>query len=342
MQRRQVLGVIGGAAAFWSRPRALAQQPGRMPRVGVLSSQIQGDSETNDRIAALLNGLGKLGWSDGRNVIIDVRYAGGSPEALLASSRELIDLKPDVLFASATSALVALQKMTGTIPVVFAQVTDPVGAGFVKSLARPGGNITGFTQHDFSIGVKWLELLRELAPRVRRVGIVFDPNNPATAGYLTKIRDSAPSFDASVVELPVPVSGAHELAAAALDTAVERFSHGSDGGLIILPGPGPSIIVRRNQIVRLAERYRLPAVYPFRYWVSAGGLAFYGIDNIELHRNAAAYIDRILKGEKPGELPIQNAIKFELVINLKAARALGIEPSVTLLARADQVIESTD
>jgi len=235
-----------------------------------------------------------------------------------------------VLVASATSSLVALQKATSTIPIVFAQVTDPVGAGFVKSLARPGGNITGFTQHEFSIGVKWIELLKELAPQTERIALIYDPENPATAGYRSAIKSSAQTFLIQLSEHPV-----HD--GAEIERAIRSIADKPNGGFVILPGPAPS--VRRDLVVALANKYRLPAVYPFRYWVTSGGLAFYGIDNIELRREAAAYVDRILKGEKPGDLPIQNATKFELVINLKTAKAININPPNSVLARTDEIIE---
>jgi putative ABC transport system substrate-binding protein len=271
-----------------------------------------------------------LGWTEGRNISIEVRYSNGGADRMRANATELVQLRPDVLFASATSSLAALQKTTSTIPIVFAQVTDPVGAGFVKSLARPGGNITGFTQHDFSIGIKWLELLKELSPQIEHAALIYDPQNPATAGYLSTIKAGAQPFQVQLSEYPVRE-------AADIERAVASVADKLNSGLVILPGPAPS--VRRNLVVALANKHRLPAVYPFRYWVIGGGLAFYGIDNIDLHRQAASYVDRILKGEKPGDLPIQNATKFKLVINLKTAKALGINPPNSLLARTDEVIE---
>ena len=328
MLRRNFISMLGAALAAASGG-AFAQTD-RVRRVGLLLSQFEGNPEANERISALQEGLQKLGWVEGRNLRIDVRYASGSADRMRAHALELVQSAPDVLFASATSSLAELHRATTTIPIVFAQVTDPVGAGFVKSLARPGGNITGFTQHEFSIGIKWLELLKELVPQTRHVAIVYDPQNPATAGYRSAIASGAQPFQVELSEHPVRD-------AAEIERAFALIAQRPDSGLVILPGPAPS--VRVDVVVALANKHRLPAVYPFRYWVASGGLAFYGIDNIELHKQAASYVDRILKGEKPADLPIQNATKFELVINLKAAKALGINLPNSLLARTDAVIE---
>jgi putative ABC transport system substrate-binding protein len=328
MRRRTFIGLLAGAAL--ASPRAAFAQADRVRRIGVLMAQAEGTQETKDRDAAIREGLEKLGWIDGRNIRIETRFAGGSAERLQAYAAELVRLAPDVILASATTALAALQRETKTIPIVFAQVTDPVGAGFVTSLARPGGNITGFTQHEFSIGVKWLELLKELAPRVERVAILYDPGNPASEGYLSTMKAAASAFHVQMAGHPVRD-------AVDIERAVGTLAGKPNGGLIVLPGPGPS--VRRDLVIGLAARNRLPAVYAFRYWTARGGLATYGIDNIDLHRRAASYVDRILKGDKPAELPVQHATKFQLVINLKAAKALGIEPPLALLARTDEVIE---
>ena len=328
MKRREFITLLGGALTM--APSATFSQSGRLRLVGLLLSQFEGNQEANDRIAAIREGLQKLGWTEGRNIRIEVRYANGSAERMRAQAVALVQLGPDVLVASATSSLGALQKATSTIPIVFAQVTDPVGAGFVSSLARPGGNITGFTQHEFSIGIKWMELLKELAPQTEHIALIYDPQNSATTGYRSAIKAGAPPFQLQLSEYPVRD-------AVEIERAMGAVSGRPNSGLVILPGPAPS--VRTDLVVALANKHRLPAVYPFRYWVTKGGLAFYGIDNIELHRQAASYVDRILKGEKPGDLPIQNATKFELVINLKAAKSLGINPSNNLLARTDEVIE---
>jgi putative ABC transport system substrate-binding protein len=316
------------AAALGVAP-ALAQ-PDRARLVGILLSQFEADQEAKDRVAAIREGLQKLGWIEEQNVRIDIRYAGGSAERMRAQAMELVQLGPDVLFAAATSALAALKQATSAIPIVFAQVTDPVEAGFVASLARPGGNITGFTQHEFSIGIKWVELLKELAPQTKRVALMYDPQNPATAGYRSAIEGGVHPFQVEMSEHPVRNR-------AEIERAIEAIGAQPNAGLVVLPGPAPS--VQRKLVVALTQKYRLPAVYAFRYWVVAGGLASYGIDNIELYRQAARYLDRVLKGEKPGELPIQNATKFELIINLKSAKALGINLPNSLLARTDEVIE---
>jgi len=327
VKRREFLGALGGAV-IWPLD-AHAQQSETKRRIGMLLGQVEGNPEAKDRETALRDGLRKLGWVDGRNIQITVRHAGSSEQRQHIAA-ELVKSQPDVLVASATATLVALQKATTTIPIVFAQVTDPVGAGFVKSLASPGGNITGFTQHEFSIGVKWVELLKEIAPRTDRIVIILDPDNPASSGYLSEIKTSASSFRVRLLEQGVR-------SAADVERAIGIATGESATGLIVLPGPGPSL--RRKQIIALAARHRLPAVYAFRYWVTEGGLASYGIDNIDLHRQAATYVDRILKGDKPADLAVQNATKFQLVINLKTARALGLEPPIALLARTDEVIE---
>ena len=327
MRRREFITLLGGAVAL---PFAAFAQSDRMRLIGLLLSQPEGDQEAKDRIAALQEGLQKLGWTEGRNIRIETRYASGSADRMRAHAVDLAQLRPDVLFAAATSSLAALNRATSTIPIVFAQVTDPVGAGFVSNLARPGGHITGFTQHDFSVGIKWMELLKELVPQTEHIALVYDPQNPATVGYRTAIQAGVQPFRVQLSEHPVRN-------AAEIEHAIGTIAARPNSGFVLLPGPAPT--ANRNLVVALANRHRLPAVYPFRYWVTAGGLAFYGIDNIDLYRQAASYVDRILKGEKPGDLPIQNATKFELIINLKTAKALGINPPNSLLARTDEVIE---
>jgi putative tryptophan/tyrosine transport system substrate-binding protein len=329
MRRREFLGFLGGAATTWPLV-ARAQQSERVRRVGVLSGLGENDPQGRARIGAFQEELQKLGWTVGRNLELDVRWAGASAEHLQTMPVELVKLAPDVILASATVSLAALQRVTSSIPIVFAQVTDPVGAGFVKSLARPGGNITGFTQHEFFIGVKWLELLKELSPRTQRVAVIYDPANPADAGYLQAMRPYVPTFEVELSNYPVRD-------AVEIERAIDSIADKPNGGLVVLPGSSPS--VHRNLVIALAERNRLPAVYPFRYWPASGGLASYGIDNIDLHRRAASYVDRILKGATPDELPVQHATKFELVVNVKTAKALGLDPPTALLARTDEVIE---
>jgi putative tryptophan/tyrosine transport system substrate-binding protein len=329
MRRRDFITLLGMAAL--ARPlKARAQQGGGMRRIGVLFGLTESDPETRDRMEALQEGLEKLGWTPGRNIEMDYRFGGGDGERLRAHAAELVRRKPDVLMASATTALAALRQATSELPIVFAQVTDPVGAGIVARLARPGGNITGFTQHEYSLGVKWLELLKELAPRVKRVAVIYDADNPAAAGYLATITSSAATFQVQLTSFAVRDT-------AEIERAIGATAADADAGIIVLPGSAPS--ARRDRIIALAAQHRLPAVFAFRYWVVSGGLASYGIDNIDLYRRAATYIDRILKGEKAAELPVQHATKFHLAINLKTAKALGLDPPITLLARTDEVIE---
>jgi putative tryptophan/tyrosine transport system substrate-binding protein len=329
VRRREFITLIGGAAAAWPLA-ARAQHGGAVLRVGALFGIAEGDQEGRNRFDAFRQGLEKLGWMPGKNLQLEPRWAGGDLERLKAQAVELVSLKPDVLLAGATVSMIALQQATRDIPIVFAQVTDPVGAGFVNSLARPGGNITGFTQHEFAIGAKWLELLKELAPHVKRVAVIYLADNPASDGYLATITPAAPTLG-----IELATSGVRTITD--IERAIEAIAGTPNGGLILLPGPTPSS--RRERIIALTEQRRLPTVYPFRYWVVNGGLASYGIDNIELYRLAATYVDRILKGEKPADLPVQHATKFQLVINLKTAKALGLDPPITLLARTDEIIE---
>lgn len=329
MTRREFFGLLGGMAALW--PLALRAQPSvAVPRVGYLSGLAEDDPESRNRIDVLREGLKRLGWTDGRNIEINTRFGAGDGERLRIAAAELVRLKPSVLVASATTALAALRQATSDIPIVFVQVSDPVGAGIVASLARPGGNITGFTQHEYSLGVKWLELLKELAPWVKQVGIIYDADNPAATGYLATILPAVGTFRVQATSFAVRNF-------VEIEQAIGTVAAGGDGGLIVLPGPVPGS--HREQLLALTDRHRLPAVFAFRYWVVSGGLASYGIDNIDLYRRAPEYIHRILKGEKPANLPVQNATKFQLVINLKTAKALGIDPPITLLARTDEVIE---
>ncbi len=329
MKRREFITLLGGAAAGWPLA-ARAQQPERMRRIGVLMSLTADDPEGQVRLTAFLQGLQQLGWTDGRNVRIDTRWGAGDADRSRGYAAELVALAPDVILASGTSTMGPLLRATRTVPIVFTQVTDPVGAGFVDSLARPGGNATGFTLSEYGISGKWLELLKEIAPRVTRAAVLRDPDMAAGSGQLGAIQSVAPSFG---VELsPVNVRDAPEI-----ERAVAAFARGSNGGLIV--SASGLAIVHRNLIITLAARYRLPAVYFARYFVTGGGLISYGSDNIDPHRRAAGYVDRILKGEKPADLPVQAPTKYELVINLKTAKALGITMPPTLLTRADEVIE---
>ncbi len=320
----------GAAAAPIISPLAARAQDGRVRRIGWLSSLSADDPESKARLAAFRGGMRKLGWVDGRNIQIDYRFADGDATRLRPLAVELVRSSPDVIVAVATTALATLHRDSTTIPIVFAQVTDPVGGGLVTSLAHPGGNITGFAQFEYGVGIKWLELLKELAPGISRVAIVNEPANTSSAGFLSSIEPSARSFGVRMTSVAVNDS-------IEMERAINSFAGEPNGGLVVLPAP--LTVAHRDLIIALAARHRLPSVYPFRLFVDSGGLAYYGIDNVDLYRQAASYVDRILKGEKPGDLPIQFSTKFELVINLKTAKALGIEPPIPLLARTDEVIE---
>jgi putative ABC transport system substrate-binding protein len=308
-----------------------AQQPERVRRIGVLNNLSEDAEDGRIRIAALREGLRELGWTEGANIKIEDRWiAGGDAERAQALAKELIPLRPEVLFAQGTLSLQSLSRQTRSLPIVFANVSDPVGDGFMASLARPGSNITGFSQYEYTIGGKWLELLKELVPGIRRVAVIFNASNPASPNHLRTLEPAAASLQVQV--FPMPVHNAAEL-----ESSLGAFATEPNSGLIQLPGAAN--VFGREQLVRLAARHRLPAIYAVREEALAGGLLSYGIDPVDPVRRAAAYVDRILKGEKPADLPVQQPIKYELVINLKTARALGIEVPPGLSARADEVIE---
>ena len=301
-----------------------------MRRVGVLMSTAADDREGQARIAAFRQGLQKLGWIEGQNVRLDIRWGGGDADLDRRFAAELVALTPDVILATASSTVAALQGATRTVPVVFAHAVDPVAAGFVDSLARPGGNATGFVLFEYGISAKWLELLKEIAPSVTRAGVLRDPAMAAGTGQFGALQSVAPSFG---VELsPVNVRDAGEI-----ERVVTAFARSSNGGLIVTASPLATL--HRDLIVALAARHKLCAVYNLRLFVTAGGLISYGSDVPDLLRRAAGYVDRILKGEKPADLPVQAPTKFEMVVNIKTARALGITVPPSLLARADEVIE---
>ena len=288
------------------------------------------DTESSPRIAAFLRGLQHLGWTDGRNVRIDTRWAAGDANLHRRYAAELVALAPDVILATASPTVAALQAATRTVPIVFAHAADPVGAGFVDSLARPGGNATGFILFEYGISAKWLELLKEFAPRVKRVAVLRDPATAAGMGQFGAIQSVAPSFG---VELrPVNTRDPGEI-----ERAITNFAAEPNGGLIVTANPLATF--HRGLIIGLAARHRLPAVYPLRFYVTSGGLISYGPELVDQYRRAAGYVDRILKGEKPADLPVQAPTKYELTINLKTAKALGLEVPEKLLARADEVIE---
>jgi putative tryptophan/tyrosine transport system substrate-binding protein len=328
MRRREFITLLSSAAAWPLAARA--QQPGeRMRRIGVLMYLAADDPEGQARLAAFAQALKQLGWNEGRNLRIDTRWARA--DDLHRHAAELVALAPDVLVAATGTATVApLLQATRTVPIVFVTVVDPVGAGFVASLARPGGNATGFTIYEYSMSGKWLELLKEIAPPVTRAAVLRDPAVASGIGQFGAVQIVAPSLGVEVT--PVDIRDAGEI-----ERAVSAFANGSNGGLVVTGSAGA--IVHRELIATLAARYRLPAVYPARYSVNAGGLISYGPDLIDQFRRAAGYVDRILKGERPADLPVQAPNKYEVVINLKTAKTLGLEIPPTLLARADEVIE---
>jgi putative ABC transport system substrate-binding protein len=329
MRRREFITLLGGAAAAWPFA-ARAQQPGLVRRIGVLLALAADDPQSAARIAAFLQGLQQLGWSDGRNVQIDYRWSAGNADDARKYAAELVALAPDVILASGGAAMGPLLQVTRTVPIVFAIVPDPVGSGFIESLARPGGNATGFVQFEYSLSGKWLELLKQIAPGVTRAAVLWDPALTAGIGQFAVIQSVAPSLGVEV--RTVNVRDAPEI-----DRSVAAFARSSNGGLIVTTSALAG--VHRDLIITLAARHKLPAVYFSRYFVTSGGLISYGVDQLDQHRRAASYVDRILKGEKPADLPVQVPTKYELVINLKTARALGLEVPPMLLARATDVIE---
>jgi putative tryptophan/tyrosine transport system substrate-binding protein len=328
MRRREFIAVLGGAAIAW--PLTARAQQDRLRRIGVLIGAVETDPESQARIVAFKEGLQALGWTEGRNVHIDYRFGSADLDLTRKYAAELVGLAPDVILANSPLVLRALRQQTSTIPIVFALVVDPVGEGFIKSLAQPGGNITGFTSFEYPLSAKWLEVLREIAPSVRRVGAINQEENVTGAGYLRALESAA-------LAMGVQLIATHVRDAADIERAIAAMASRSNGGLIILPSP--LALVNREIIAKLAARHRLPAVYPYRYFVASGGLMSYGADSVEIFRRSALYIDRILKGDKPAALPVQQPTKFELVVNLKAAKALGLEVPWFLQQRADEVIE---
>jgi len=329
MRRRQFVGLLGGVASWPLAARA--QQPSRVRRVGVLMSTTADDAQGQAYSAAFAQGLQQLGWEIGGNIRIDYRWGSGDTERFHRYAAELVALGPDVILGTAASIVAALQQVSRTVPIVFVSTIDPVGAGLVASLARPGGNATGFTAYEFSLSAKLLELLKEIAPGVTRVAVIRDATVAAGLAGFAAIQTAAPSFG-------VELSAVGVRDAAEIERGIMEFAPASNGGLIVV-GPGSSLSAHRELIVTLAARHRLPAVYAGVSFVSAGALASYGTNPIDQYHRAASYVDRILKGEKPAELPVQAPTKYEIVINLKTAKAIGIEIPPTLLARADEVIE---
>jgi putative ABC transport system substrate-binding protein len=328
MRRREFIAGLGGAAAWPFVARA--QQPGRMRRIGVMLGLPENDPEAQVIAAALRDGLKEAGWIEGHNLRTDYRWQVSNPERARAAVTELLALAPDVIIPGTTQMLDAVKHANSSVPVVFVNVSDPVGTGFVESLARPGGNITGFTNFEYAMGEKWLQALKDIAPSVTRMAVIANPKNPNTALYLRAIEPAATMFGLQLAIRPVND-------AAEIEGAIEAFAREGNGSLLVMPDP--LTLTNRDRIIALAARHRLPAVYSFRLFVASGGLLSYGVDRADLYRRAATYVDRVLKGAKAGDLPVQQPTKFELVINLKTAAALGLSVPATLLARADEVIE---
>jgi ABC-type uncharacterized transport system substrate-binding protein len=329
MRRREFITLLGGAAAAWPLT-ARAQQGERMRRIGVLTATASDDVEGQARLAAFQQGLQQLGWADGRNMRIDTRWAGANAAEIRKHAAELVALAPDVILSTGGASLAPLMQTTRTVPIVFANVPDPVGSGLVKSLARPGGNATGFMQFEYSLSAKWPELLKQIAPGVTRVAVLWDPAITPGIGQFAVIQSVAPSLGVEVS--PVNTSDIKEI-----EGDVAALARSSNGGLIVTASALTTL--HRDLIIALAARHKLPAIYFQRIFIAEGGLISYGPDLFDQFRGAAAYVDRILKGDKPADLPVQAPTKYQLAINLKTAKALGLTVPPSLLARADEVIE---
>jgi ABC-type uncharacterized transport system substrate-binding protein len=331
MQRRRFITLLGGAAITWPLA-AHGQRSDRIRRIGILIPLAESDAEAQTEVAAFRDALRRLGWISGRNVGIDTRWAAGDARRIRTYAQELVAQQPDVILARTTPVTAALLQETHTIPIVFVGPSDPVGAGFVASMARPGGNATGFTNVEASLGGKWVELLKEINPRTARIAVLFDPKTSPSGGsyYLRLVQDAARSIAVQTIAIAV-----HD--AAEIERAIDTFSREPDGGLLVTP----DVTTHNNRalIISLTDRHRLPAVYAYPYYVAEGGLAAYGVDVVDLYRRAATYIDRILRGERPDQLAVQAPVKFELAINIKTATALGLTVPSMLIARADKVIE---
>jgi putative ABC transport system substrate-binding protein len=329
MKRREFITLLGAAAAW---PFAARAQGERMRRIGWLAGGLAAnDPESRVRNEAFLQALRDLGWTEGHNMRIDYRWGAANVDTNRKQAAELIALAPDVVLATASQSVYALQQASRTVPIVFVQVPDPVGAGFVESLARPGGNATGFTTFEYGIGAKWLELLKEIAPGVKRAAVLRDPTNPAGSGQWGAIQSVASSFGVELTAVNMRIETGE------IEHAVAAFARQPNGSLILTGSAGAA--ARRDRLITMAARYKLPAVYPYPYYVASGGLISYGPDTVDQYQRAAGYIDRILKGEKAADLPVQAATKYILAINLKTAKVLGLEVPSTLIARADEVIE---
>ena len=332
MRRREFLMLVGGVGACLLAPHGTTAQPSdRVRRIAMLSGLAATDPEAQARVAALQQGLKEQGWTEGRNLSIDSRWGTGDRDQMRSFARELIDLKPDLIVGMTTLAVTALVQETTTIPILFVNIVDPLGRGFISNMARPGGNVTGFLNFEFSMGGKWLETLKQIAPAVRRVALLFNPHSaPYASSFMRVAEAAAPSFGVEPIAAGVHDDGE-------LERTVTDFAAKPAGGLIILPDAFTTN--HRDLIVSLAARFRLPAVYPLRVFATSGGLISDGGDPTDIFRRAASYVDRILKGANPGDLPVQAPAKFELVINLKTANTLGLNVPPMLVARADEVIE---
>jgi ABC-type uncharacterized transport system substrate-binding protein len=328
MTRRAFVTMLGGAAAWPLAARA--QQSERVRRIGVLMGTAENDPDQRTLVATFVQALAELGWRDGGNIRIEHRWASGDPARLRALAEELTRLAPDLIFVQGTPGTTALQQAAGTIPILFVMVTDPISSGVVASLARPGGSATGFTNYELAMGGKWLETLREAAPGVARIAVMHNPENPALPVQVRAIESAAPRV--GVQALAVPVRNRAEI-----EQAIDAFAQGDNGGLLVLVDY--ITLAHRELIIRLANQRRLPAMFNLRVFAQSGGLMSYGVDTLDLFRRAAGYADRILRGARPGDLPVQQPTKFELVVNLRTAKALGIDIPPLLLTRADEVIE---
>jgi ABC-type uncharacterized transport system substrate-binding protein len=330
MRRREFITLLGGAAVL---PIAAQAQPaGRMRRIGVLFGSAQGDRQAVTELAMMKSTLQELGWTEGRNILIETRWAAADVDRMQAFAKELVNLQPDLIVGHTTQVVAAVQRETKTIPVVFVVVADPVGSGFVASLPHPGGNITGFINIEASLSGKWIETLKDIMPGVTRAAFIFNPDTAPVIYFLQPFEAAARSSSVDPVAAPVRTD-------ADIERLFQRLGDEPKTGLVLMPDIFTATPHNLERIATLASRYRVPTVYPYRYMVAAGGLASYGVDPIDLFRRAPAYIDRILKGANPADLPVQLPTKFEMAINLKTAKALGLDVSTSLLARADEVIE---
>lgn len=327
--RRDFIVALGGAVVAW--PLATrAQQSERMRRVGVLIGTAENDPETKRRVEALRRGLSEAGWAEGKNIYFEYRFSGGDPERMRRFALEIVGIAPDVIVVHSNDFLAALRQTNTVIPTVFAQVGDPVGSGFVESLSHPGGNLTGFTTFESDIGGKWLQTLKEIAPWVTRVLVLLDANIAANLAYLSAAQMAAKSVGMTLIAGTIQN-------ASQIDPIIETFADQPNGGLVVLPSPMTG--ANREHIIGFAAKYRLPAIYAFRFFAISGGLVSYGVDTADLYRRAASYVDRILKGAKPADLPVQQPTKYELVINKMTAKAIGLDVPLSILTRADEVIE---